>query len=433
MGRRVRGLVVRPAEDRQRPADAASGGAGPPGRLDPVPGARGHQQFLPVGRGHRHRGDPADRWRGLGRRTTSPDVTSRALHPGAWWVWALALAVAASRTTNPLLLGLVIAIIGFVVANRRSDAPWALAFRLYAYVGAVIVATRVLFRILIGGEDGGHILFTLPRIPLPAVRGRGVAARLDVGGGAARRLLRRPPAGDDGALRRRGERPGQPETPAQGRAGGVVRGRHGRDGGAHGGAAARRERAARPAGPAAAGGADSRAAGGQGHRGAGAGGRDEPLAAAGGRDGLARLRPPRVPEQPACARRSPVVCWAGWSACASASTACSTGRRRGWACRCWPSGWSWPRPGSCWAGGASGGRPTGRTRGARPETLVVASGVGACALLFFSARVDPGNLYPSLSPLSWPEVSLLAGVVVAARGAARVCRAPPPSLSEVVR
>ena len=29
----------------------------------------------------------------------------RTLHPGAWWLWALGLATAASRTTNPLLLG----------------------------------------------------------------------------------------------------------------------------------------------------------------------------------------------------------------------------------------------------------------------------------------------------------------------------------------
>lgn len=93
---------------------------------------------------------------------------ARALHPGAWWVWALALAVAASRTTNPLLLTLVIAVAGFVVVNRRGDAPWALAFRVYALVAGVIVVSRVLFRILIGGEDGGHVLFTLPAIPLPA-------------------------------------------------------------------------------------------------------------------------------------------------------------------------------------------------------------------------------------------------------------------------
>ena len=32
----------------------------------------------------------------------------RALHPGAWWLWAVGLAAAASRTTNPLLLALVV-------------------------------------------------------------------------------------------------------------------------------------------------------------------------------------------------------------------------------------------------------------------------------------------------------------------------------------
>ncbi|GAA4539042.1 CbiQ family ECF transporter T component [Amycolatopsis samaneae] len=93
----------------------------------------------------------------------------RTLHPGAWWVWALSLAVAASHTTNPLLLGLIIAVAGLVVANRRSDAPWAVAFRLYAYVGALVLASRIFFRILIGGEDGGHVLFTLPSIPLPSI------------------------------------------------------------------------------------------------------------------------------------------------------------------------------------------------------------------------------------------------------------------------
>nr|WP_154676690.1 energy-coupling factor transporter transmembrane component T [Amycolatopsis benzoatilytica] len=98
-------------------------------------------------------------------RTTDP----RALHPGAWWGWALALAVAASRTTNPLLLALVIAVAGFVVVLRRGDAPWALAFRMYAWVAGVILVSRVLFRILIGGDEGGHVLFTLPTIPLPKV------------------------------------------------------------------------------------------------------------------------------------------------------------------------------------------------------------------------------------------------------------------------
>ena len=37
-------------------------------------------------------------------------LSTRDLHPLAWWVWALGLAAAASRTTNPLLLGLVIGV-----------------------------------------------------------------------------------------------------------------------------------------------------------------------------------------------------------------------------------------------------------------------------------------------------------------------------------
>ncbi|QDO87449.1 energy-coupling factor transporter transmembrane protein EcfT [Ornithinimicrobium ciconiae] len=91
----------------------------------------------------------------------------RTLHPGAWWVWALGLAVAASRTTNPLILAVIIAVACTVVVARRGDAPWALAFRLYVYVGIFIVVMRVAFRILFGGTTSGHVLFTLPQIPLP--------------------------------------------------------------------------------------------------------------------------------------------------------------------------------------------------------------------------------------------------------------------------
>jgi energy-coupling factor transport system permease protein len=96
---------------------------------------------------------------------------ARQLHPLAWWVWALALAVAASRTTNPVLLALIIAVAALVVANRRGDAPWALAFRWYILAAALIVFLRVVFRVVFGGGVGAHILFTLPEIPLPAVAG----------------------------------------------------------------------------------------------------------------------------------------------------------------------------------------------------------------------------------------------------------------------
>jgi energy-coupling factor transport system permease protein len=91
----------------------------------------------------------------------------RALHPGAWWLWALGLATAASRTTNPLLLLLIVAVACLVVAARRPDAVWALGFRFYLYLGAVIVVMRMIFRVLFGSGTGGHILVRLPEIPLP--------------------------------------------------------------------------------------------------------------------------------------------------------------------------------------------------------------------------------------------------------------------------
>lgn len=93
----------------------------------------------------------------------------RALHPLAWWLWALGLTVAASRTTNPLLLGAVLGVASWVVLARRSDAPWANAFRIYVIAGVFVVAIRVLFRIIFGGGQQGHVLVNLPELPLPEV------------------------------------------------------------------------------------------------------------------------------------------------------------------------------------------------------------------------------------------------------------------------
>lgn len=94
----------------------------------------------------------------------------RALHPVAWWLWAAGLATAAMRTTNPLLLLLVLAVLGFVVASRRSDAPWARAFKYYFVLALTVVALRVVFRTVFasGVAPTDHILFRLPRLPTPS-------------------------------------------------------------------------------------------------------------------------------------------------------------------------------------------------------------------------------------------------------------------------
>ncbi len=101
----------------------------------------------------------------------------RGLHPGAWWLWALGMATAASRTTSPLLLALILATVGLVVSRRRTDAPWARGFRAYLLLGVVVVAIRVLFRMLLDGQSGATTLFTLPELPLPEA-----AAGIRIGG-----------------------------------------------------------------------------------------------------------------------------------------------------------------------------------------------------------------------------------------------------------
>lgn len=73
-----------------------------------------------------------------------------------------------SRTTNPWLIALIVLVASFVVLMRRTEAPWALSFRFYLYLGLLIVVIRVVFRIIFGGADGVNVLFTLPEIPLPS-------------------------------------------------------------------------------------------------------------------------------------------------------------------------------------------------------------------------------------------------------------------------
>ncbi|MCX5608161.1 MULTISPECIES: energy-coupling factor transporter transmembrane component T [unclassified Streptomyces] len=108
-------------------------------------------------------GSPYDRWK------PPQDGRATALHAGAWWLWALGLATAASRTTNPLLLGLIIGVAGYVVAARRTSAPWARSYGAFLKLGLVVIGLRLLFSMLLGSPiPGSHTLFTLPEIPLPA-------------------------------------------------------------------------------------------------------------------------------------------------------------------------------------------------------------------------------------------------------------------------
>ncbi|MFD5079468.1 energy-coupling factor transporter transmembrane component T [Streptomyces sp. NPDC058371] len=103
------------------------------------------------------------------RRTRAPEANrANALHPGAWWIWALGLGTAASRTTNPLLLALLIGTAGYVVAARRSDAPWARSYGAFVKLAMAVLGIRLVFAVFLGSPiPGTHLVVTLPEVPLP--------------------------------------------------------------------------------------------------------------------------------------------------------------------------------------------------------------------------------------------------------------------------
>jgi energy-coupling factor transport system permease protein len=101
----------------------------------------------------------------------------RPLHPGAWWLWAIGLATAASRTTNPLLLLLLVAAAGYVVAARRTPAPWSRSYAAFLRLGLLVIALRMALQVLFGSTGAGHVLVTLPQLPLPSW-----AAGVSIGG-----------------------------------------------------------------------------------------------------------------------------------------------------------------------------------------------------------------------------------------------------------
>ncbi|WP_433619146.1 CbiQ family ECF transporter T component [Dactylosporangium sp. CA-139114] len=352
-------------------------------------------------------------------------VLPRAVHPGAWWLWALGLATAASRTTNPIILALIATAAGIVVARRRSDAPWALAFRLYLILGGLIVASRLLFRIVFGGGGGTHILVTLPGVPLPAwaagIRLFGpVAAEELLGGlydglrlatmlvclGAAnalanpKRLLKLVPA----ALYEAGTAVIVALSVAPQLAESVLRVRRARRlrGGAGKGVRALRAILL----PVLADALD----------------RSLTLAAAMDARGYARAgstpRPIRLAGGALVVGGLLGVC-VGVYGLLDATT---------------------PRPlglpllaagGAVAAAGLLlGGRRVQRSRyrpdpWRLPETVTALAGIGAGALLFTSAAVDPANLYPSLSPLAWPQLGVLPALAVVL-AAAPAWLTPPP-------
>ncbi|MEV7070657.1 energy-coupling factor transporter transmembrane component T [Streptomyces sp. NPDC093990] len=98
----------------------------------------------------------------------SAPVPSAPLHPGAWWLWSLSLGIAVTRTTNPLLLALLLVVSAYVVATCRRATPWSHSYAAFLKLGLAVLLVRLLFTIVLGSPvPGSHVLVTLPELPLP--------------------------------------------------------------------------------------------------------------------------------------------------------------------------------------------------------------------------------------------------------------------------
>ncbi|TQL22761.1 energy-coupling factor transport system permease protein [Streptomyces sp. SLBN-134] len=118
------------------------------------------------------------RWGGTGGRSGTRQTTLETptpaqhqhpqLHPGAWWLWALALGTAATRTTNPLLLTLLLTVSAYVVATRRPHTPWSRSYGAFVKLAAAVLLIRLAFAVVLGSPiPGTHVLLHLPEVPLP--------------------------------------------------------------------------------------------------------------------------------------------------------------------------------------------------------------------------------------------------------------------------
>ncbi|TDE95957.1 energy-coupling factor transporter transmembrane protein EcfT [Occultella glacieicola] len=100
-------------------------------------------------------------------RAEATPARGRGLHPLAWWAWAAGIAVAITRTQNPLVIALLLAAVVLVVTVCRDESPWARAFGAYLILGLVVVAVRVAFYVVVGLPDSSPVLIDLPTVPLP--------------------------------------------------------------------------------------------------------------------------------------------------------------------------------------------------------------------------------------------------------------------------
>lgn len=97
-------------------------------------------------------------------------ATDRPWHAVTWLLWALAGAAAVQLASNPLYVGVVIAIAWVVVEAHGLDGPFAKAFPILVTLAAAFGVLRVVLTAATT-HGGSNVLFTTPSFTLPEVLG----------------------------------------------------------------------------------------------------------------------------------------------------------------------------------------------------------------------------------------------------------------------
>ena len=85
-----------------------------------------------------------------------------AVHPGSWWLFGLALAMAAGVTNSIFVALTVCAVSLFLSRTLRTEAPWAKSIGFYVALATSIVLIRIGFRVIFNsGFEKSNIAFEL--------------------------------------------------------------------------------------------------------------------------------------------------------------------------------------------------------------------------------------------------------------------------------
>ncbi|MEO7349159.1 MAG: energy-coupling factor transporter transmembrane component T [Terrimesophilobacter sp.] len=102
-----------------------------------------------------------------GARGSGHGTALTTVHPVAWWVWALGIAVATAKSPGIVSTVLLVAALMVVVALCHQPSAFSRAFPAYLALAAGVVVVRVVFYVLVGLKSGSDVVLALPRVPLP--------------------------------------------------------------------------------------------------------------------------------------------------------------------------------------------------------------------------------------------------------------------------